>query len=924
MDRATALVLVFLAGSSAVSQAQQPDDTIPLAARISGKELREVPALTLLGALAGRVAGVRLIQASGSPGTAPSIRLRGATSIADRQDPLIVVDGTILRGDLADLSSEDIERVEIAKGPATSALYGSEGAAGVILVYTRRGSEQTGGKFTLETRNEIGPSFVSRRIAESGAHSFQLSGGDFLRNAQGNRIREPDRIADNPYPKSFDHQGELLETGLLYTNHLTLGGRRKGTGLQASFQNTHSDGVVFGLEGFRRQNLRLNADQQLGRRLDASVSTFYGHSSDDQANENPGGPFFALRFLEPHVNLLASNPDGTPYLTQIQDNGVNAANPLYNLANERRVTTRNRVIVGADLRWRPLDWLTAVARFHADRAHSDFSDSQPFGYLTTLGGASDGFLQATTTRDHSSNAELGLTATARWAGIHAINRLAVLRDRRSFAQTQQFFASLLDRPGPPAPDSATGSNSRFTARLKSWSLLAATSLSLENRYYLDLLARRDRVGLVADPGQTNWYYQAAFRWTLRRAAFHAAYGSAGLRPSPLELYFGPFGTVGVIFENADLRPARSRELELGVTATTEEGRLGGGYTFAQKWTRDQIMLVNVQTSGGVVQQFRNGGSLSAATHELTLRVGLLARPGLEWTAGLTLTRSHEKITDFPLPERLAGFGQQPPVIYLAEQGSLGVMLGNRFVRRIEELYDDPAKAALRGAGQTFDPANFVVNEEGYVVAKAAWRCGEDHLYHDSGQACSTPERPITYVRCRVANPDGSCALTTSIVRIGDTNPDFTAGIHSAIRYRRFRLTALLDWNQGGDLYNGSRQWSFLGLHDRAIDQRNKPVAERKSELYYAQFYNGLNGQAYFVESGTYLKLREAALSYTLHSKRLGDIRLGLVGRNLFTLTGYSGYDPEAASRDGDPFLFRMDWFGYPQFRSISATVEIAF
>jgi hypothetical protein len=235
-----------------------------------------------------------------------------------------------------------------------------------------------------------------------------------------------------------------------------------------------------------------------------------------------------------------------------------------------------------------------------------------------------------------------------------------------------------------------------------------------------------------------------------------------------------------------------------------------------------------------------------------------------------------------------------------------------------ELYDDPAKRALSGAGQTYDPAKYIVNEEGYVVLKSAWR--------------TTGERPINYVYCSEAGDSGACARTSNIVGIGDANPDFRLGIGSTFNYKRLAVAGLVDWSQGGDLYNGTRQWPFFENRDRIYDQRSKPEEERKPQQYYNYFYNGLNSQAFFVESATYVKLKELSVNYTLIRDQLrkiglsglNEVRLGLIGRNLFTFTDYSGYDPEVSSLEGDPFQVRIDWFQYPQFRTFTGVVEIAF
>jgi hypothetical protein len=154
-------------------------------------------------------------------------------------------------------------------------------------------------------------------------------------------------------------------------------------------------------------------------------------------------------------------------------------------------------------------------------------------------------------------------------------------------------------------------------------------------------------------------------------------------------------------------------------------------------------------------------------------------------------------------------------------------------------------------------------------------------------------------------------------------------------------------SRGGDLYNGTRQWAFQATRDRIQDQSGKaanaatcgtvaptmPSCPKKPLGYYAVgFYNGLDPNSFFVEDGSYMKLKELSAHYTFNSSQLSriglgrvpSIRLGLIGRNLLTFTDYSGLDPEISGLFGDPFQVRMDWFQYPQFRTFSAVAEITF
>jgi hypothetical protein len=170
----------------------------------------------------------------------------------------------------------------------------------------------------------------------------------------------------------------------------------------------------------------------------------------------------------------------------------------------------------------------------------------------------------------------------------------------------------------------------------------------------------------------------------------------------------------------------------------------------------------------------------------------------------------------------------------------------------------------------------------------------------------------------------------------------------AFNSHRLALNALLDWTHGGDLYNGTRQWAFQATRDRVQGQADKlpnaatcgvvsdpmPACPRKPLGYYGVgFYNGLDANDYFVENGSYAKLKELSLSYTLANeqlRRLGflrgvrELRLSFIARNLFTITHYSGLDPEVSGLAGDPFQVRMDWFQYPQFRTFTGSIELGF
>jgi TonB-linked SusC/RagA family outer membrane protein len=900
--------------------------------RVSAEQLQETPGVTALSGLAGKVAGVRVVTSTGEPGSAPSIRLRGATSITGSQEPLVIIDGTISRASLADIASEDIERIEVIKGAAASSLYGSDAANGVVQIFTKRGRSLADGKLLVTLRNEVGASFLSKRIPNANAHAFKVNpDGSFVRDAGNNRVPEEDGIADNAYPEYHDQQGEVIRPGLFYTNYLSIGQRRGSTNFNASIQNTHTEGVIFGLKGFGRQNFRLNVDQQLTPRVDLELSTFYGRSDNNTAAQGTGAPFYAITFVEPYIDLFAKNPDGTPYAAKIPDRLSNAANPLYELANRQRDTERSRFTGGGRLRWRMLDWLSAEANYNFDQERQDFTDLIPFGFISPTGSPTDGFLQKAAFTGRTYNTGATMTASGSWNGITNTTRVSyVYEDQTSNAVTTNANQLFVGRvPEFSSADPATFSAASTNATIRNRNAFAITTFDIKEKYIIDALIRRDESSLFGPEARRQYYHRLSGAWRanedLKISGFdeirlRASYGTAGLRPG-FEYQYETLSTAGGSFTkarlgNRNLKPAHSAELEVGGNIEMGGGRFTAEYTYSRKTTRDQIQLVNLPSVVGFTQQWQNVGSLRSQTHEFGLGYQVINNRDMAWVLNVTADRTRQTITEYPLPETLNAFGQQPAVFFLGEGRQLGVMYGNRAVRTIEEVYDDPAKAACRAT--TCPDANYLVNEEGYVVLAAQHR--------------TVDEKPFNYVRCDKFNTDGSCASTTDIVEIGDANPDFNASFSSTFNFKRFSITGLVDWTQGGNIYNGTRQWPFQDRRDQIFDQSAKPEAERKPVAYYSYFYNGLNGQALFVEPGTYVKIKELSVNYTLVRDqlrkvglgRLENVRLGLVGRNLFTFTKYGGYDPEVSGIEGDPYQLRMDWFHYPHFRTFTGVVEIAF
>jgi TonB-linked SusC/RagA family outer membrane protein len=939
-------------------------------ASVGTDQLQAVPGGSALQAVEGKVAAVRLIPNSAQPGGEPVLRLRGATSIGGRQDPLIIVDGVITRFGLADIAGEDVERVEIVKGAAASALYGSDAANGVVQVFTKRGQSLAEGGLKVTTRIEGGANNMPTRLQFSHSHAWEINStpsycvtqdptwtvstvGNYCLTAAGGRIIKADQISNNPFSVYYDHWDALVNTGQFWSGYASLGQRMGGTNFNASIEETRNKGVIFGLGGYNRQNFRLNVDQQMRPNLDASISAFYGRSTNGRAAEGQSGPFFGLMFLQPDVNIKACcNPDGTPYIAQVPLSGdvANDFNPLYELNTRKINQDRNRFTGSGRLRWRLNTWLQAEGTFGYDQESQDYTDLTPFGHLPSQGLPDKGSLYAQSLNDWQANGGVTLTSVRHFGSqiTNTTKVAAIFEDQRNRYLSSS--AGAFTVPRVPEFGQGTDVNS-ITAlsndeRIRNENFYAVTTFDIRDRYILDGLVRRDGSSLFGSDNRWATYFRVSGAWRVsedmhipgvEEMRLRASYGTAGLRPAFADQY-ETFTSVGTGFApqtlgNSLLKPAHSAELELGTNIDFNGGRYTLEYTYAQKKTSDQILLVKLLAVLGFQNQWQNTGSLRSRTHELTFAARVINQPGTQLTLNIVGDRTRQVITDWNIPERLYSFEQMPSTFFLGKGSDLGVMYGNHWVRNISELYDDPDKAALNGPGQTWSPDSVMVNEDGYVVRKSAY---------------GTPnERAIKYVFCKVPGSGGTCAVSSNIVKIGNANPDFNMSFGMTLNVKHFAVNALLDWSHGGQLYNGTRQWAFQATRDRVQDQAGKPAnaatcgvvsdpmpaCPQKALPYYGVgFYNGLDPNDFFIESGSYAKLKELAIHYTFSGstlraiglRSLGELRVGVIGRNLLTITKYSGLDPEVSGLFGDPFQVRMDWFQYPQFRTLSAVVEITY
>ena len=930
---------------SGVSEATSARNLTISVGKVGEQQLKDVPPQNAVSALAGKVSGVRVQQTQGRPGSSPAIRVRTSAILSACQtattgvvtcqnnEPLFIVDGVLSQGSLADLNANDIESIEVVKGAASATAYGSTGANGVVNITTKRGKEGDEGKLNFITRNEFGVSAVEHYVPLSQHNPYELNDdGTFKLTSSNQRIIKADRYADNPYPAgTYRNQlTENLRHGQFVTNYGQFSMRRGNSNFASSFSRDTDRGILPFLNGFKRQNVRLNFDQGVGKKADVSVGVLYGVSTSDQSLQTQGTTtFFALLQAPPDVDLTYPNgPDGTKYspvLPAAAAGGTARGNPLYDLAHRSYNDRRERIFGSFTARYRPFTWLNFDGSYGTDRLNDKSTDFYDRGLLnqgnTDVETPGVGSLALASINNTSSNSQIGGTAHFSLGDLHSTTRVAYLYEDTRNSSFGSGFSKLLVasvpdlQSGDPVQLSTLNTISNIQ-NVRTMNASATQNLNFADKYLVQLLGRRDGSSLFGAANRWNNFYQLSGAWRItqdlhipgfQELKIRAARGTAGLRPGfdyQYETYSLAAGqlsknTVG----NKLLKPAVQTENEIGINASFLD-RFDVEYVKSDRHTVGAFLLVplSLAQSGGFTSQWQNAARVGGRTMELQLNTRVVETPHFSYNFTLTGERSRQTIDELNrAPFRVGSADQNQNIFFYKAGETMGVIYGQKFATSLDQLKDNPLNAGI-------DLSQYVVNDEGLVVLKSCINLG-----------C---ERPIVYV-----DKNGS-----NNVKIGDVNPDYTFGFANTIRAGGLTVYGLLDGTRGGNVYNFTKQWMFQDQRHSAIDQSGKPASSKHTIDYYTVgLYNALEPASYFVEDGSFVKLRELSVSYSLPQNfiralpfmRTGQsLKLALIGRNLKTWTNYTGFDPEASSV-GD-FNFRIDGFRYPSFRQVTGQIEIGF
>jgi TonB-linked SusC/RagA family outer membrane protein len=940
---------------------QSRRDVTGSVATVTTEALDKAPVATIDQVLQGTAPGVQVTTASSEPGGALSIRIRGTSSITGSSEPLYVVDGFPIENDiegssagnggrarttppnpLSTLNPSDIESISILKDAASTAIYGARGANGVVIITTRQG-RGTRPQFSLETYT--GAAQVAKTYDLLNAQQYMDYANTFAANSS---------TPFNPFPDSTrarilasgvntDWQDEIFRTAPVRNLQLSVRGATSAaspTRYNLSGGVFDQQGVVVG-SGLRRLSSRLNLNQAFGSRVElggsftASQARSKAIPSSGQQNAGAGAISGALQYV-PILPVRRAdgtysyiNTDLNAFATQLD--APQTPNPV-SLAREVKDSLSDTRLLGnvfgqVDI----LEGLRFRTTFGADNANRWRYTYYP---RTTLRGeqARGEAIRGSSNTTSWLN-ENTLTYQREFAGIHDINVLGGYSRQHTDTDGENMnntnFVSDITGYydiGAGTQEGGPGISSRRTAQaLESW--LSRVNYSLLDRYLFTLTYRADGNSRFAEGRKWGSFPSAAVAWRassepwlrnvdkLDELKFRASYGVVGnpsIRPyqslsrlNDQGYSFGgtPYaGYYPVAVGNPDLTWETTRQIDLGVDVGFLD-RFTVTADYYRKRTDDLLLQISLPFETGFESALANRGSVENRGFEFGIDAQIFnaRNPGaFSWRANLNYSTNRNEVLDLGGPERifadLITTDYNLPGSMIQVGKPIGVFYGFRSLGIIRDSAAAAAVTYRNFNNQAFRPGDMLVQD---------------------------------------LDGDGVITLADR-TDIGDPTPKFTLGLTNTFGWKGVELTGLLQGSYGGKVLNVNRIRTessprvnvsterFLDAWTPTNQDAKYPrIGENPNQVGTNNFTSNL------LEDGSYLRLRTLTLSYgiptsLLRGVRFSGARVYVTGTNLFTLTDYTGFDPDVSGQSVGNTNRGIDIGAYPLARTVTAGLTFTY
>lgn len=846
---------VVITGVGALTAKKQIGNTI---SSISGSDIGQSGAVDITGALSGKMAGIQVSQNSGDPAAGISVRLRSASTVNGSSDPLYIIDGVIVNNNstnvlnvtsvvqnrLSDINPQDIDRIEVIKGAAAAAIYGSRASNGVVQIFTKKGRT---GEPLITVSSSINFNSL-RKKRDFNQEPFDWTSSDIT-------------VLDKEAVTRYDYQDMVFQNSTGTDNYVSIAGGKESTDYFASLSYLKNEGIMKSTD-YERTGGRLRLNQVINNWASASIGTYI---STSHSNDLPNGGYgfgvlqtilFTNNVIDPAPDADGNYPNMTFY-----------PNILEYIETFDFQQKNNRSVSDLQINLTPTNNFKINYILGYDNAESIGSTYVPIGTNTILLGSAS----TTSISTKQFNSDLNATYDIMLGESLKSTTTSGFSWQSDKTNLRAISGTGLALGVKTTDGAASISTNENRSERTFWGGYLQQTFGLDNKLFLTGAIRLDGSSVFGADERNQFYPKASMSYLISEEDFwqdsmgdimnsfriRAAWGQAGNLTA-----IGPFdllsnyaaisidGSSGLIAPtrvgNAGLKPERQTELEFGVDLALLKNRIGMELTYYSQDIEDLLLARTLSPSTGAGSRVENIGTMTNKGFEALITAEPVQTTDFNWSVTGTFSTNKNEVNNIDGEQfGIGNFG-----FSVAKNGeSLGVFYQGFYARNPDgSLLLTPGGLPQREKGS--------LDENGNPV----------------------PERDAS------GQPSGSNLSKV----IGDPNPDFIASLINEITYKNFSFRVQFDAVQGFDILSWDTRmfYRFGGGPATARELRGEDVRGTGAANFgIAESY---------IEDGSFVKLRELAASYLLREplKGVKSIKFTLTGRNLFSIDDFSSYDPE--------------------------------
>ncbi len=895
--------------------------------------------------LRGAVAGVVVTQSSGRPGASSSVRIRGGNSITAGNEPLYVVDGILIYNDnsnssagvtyagasvnvLSTINPADIESMEVLKDASATAIYGSRGANGVVIITTKKGTK---GQDNISYQGYFGFQNISKKLKLMNASEWASLRNDVQASIGQAPSFSPAQIEALKTSGNYDWQSAAFVTAAPVQSHnLSFSGGDEKSRYAISAGYFDQDGIVIGSD-FKRISLRANYERNYSQKFKFGVNANYTNSIANGVGTNGGAaagrnpnPLVSVVLTAPVVPI--KNADGSynvtnnPYATSVNGYVPNPINDLDNTTNETKL---NRILTSLFGEYKFNKELTAKVAVSGDVLNTKQNYYAPSN--TTTGAGTKGLASIGERLVSSVLNENTLTYNTNFGQDHKFTALGgytlqytkgevVNAGAQSFVNDATTYNAIQDGVAVKPYSEA------YESVLKSW--LARVNYSYKGKYNFTLSGRADGSSRFGSESLWGYFPSAGFSWNITdeefannikgvtEAKLRITAGTTGNQEIGNYLPLASMGSVNYSFggtlytglaptrlANPDLKWEKTNQYNVGLDLSLLDRKINFVFDVYYKKTKDLLINVPVPLSSGYATVLQNIGGVENKGFEFGLTTENVKTENFAWNSNLVFSLNRNKVTEigngvdqfFPVVPNGSLLQQQPVTV------KVGLPLGTFWGYRTNGIFQTQEE----------------VNTQPKINSLANTKVG-DRKYVDT-------------------NGDG---VITALDKgnLGTSQPKFVGSFSNTVSYNDFDLNFSFQGAYGGKIFNALNQQleiSTLGTNAAAtLNDRWTPTNPSNEIPRASSSPLGIVSERY-VEDASFLRLKLITLGYTLPkstSKKLGvkAVKIYVSAENLITWTKYTGYDPEVSSYEQNNLYPGIDFGSYPNSKTFISGLNVTF